>query len=108
MKSRSSAAAALLAVALTGQAQQTTLNVARPEVQSFIAQMRREHDFYPQDLVWILRDAVPQPRIIEIMQRPAEGTTPWWRYRQQFLTEERIEGGVRIWREHREAIEKIA
>src|SRR5690606_36567550 len=54
------------------------------------------------------RDAVPQPRIIEIMQRPAESTLAWWEYRARFLTDERIDGGVRIWREHREDVERIA
>jgi membrane-bound lytic murein transglycosylase B len=109
MKPLRAAAAVLFAIGVTGQAaQQATLDVARPEVQAFIAELRREHGFEAQDLVWILREAVPQPRIIEIMQRPAESTTPWWRYRQQFLTEERIAGGVRIWNEHRDTLERIA
>jgi membrane-bound lytic murein transglycosylase B len=108
MKTARAAAAALIAFAAGAAAQDATLNVARPEVQAFIAEMRREHGFNAQDLVWILRDAVPQQRITEIMQRPAESTTPWWRYRQQFLTDERIDGGVRVWNEHREALERIA
>jgi membrane-bound lytic murein transglycosylase B len=109
MKPAIAAAAALIAFAATVPGGQgATLNVARPEVQAFVAEMRREHGFHAQDLVWILRDAVPQPRIVEIMQRPAESSTPWWRYRQQFLTSERIEGGVRIWNEHRAALEAIA
>jgi membrane-bound lytic murein transglycosylase B len=102
------AAAALTFLAASAAAQDATLNVARPEVQAFIAEMRREHDYHPQDLIWILRDAVPQARIPEIMRRPAESTVPWWRYRQQFLSDERINGGVRIWNEHREALERVA
>lgn len=108
MTSARAAAAALIAIAASAAAQQPTLNVARPEVQAFVAEMRREHGLHPQDVVWILRDAVPQPRITEIMQRPAESSTPWWRYREQFLTDERISGGVRVWNEHREALERIA
>ncbi|HWL62153.1 MAG TPA: lytic murein transglycosylase B [Steroidobacteraceae bacterium] len=102
------AAAALLLSAVTAAAQDTTLDIARPEVQAFIAEMGREHSFDAQELVWVLRDAAPQQRIIDTMKRPAEATTPWWRYRQQFLTAERINGGVRIWNEHREALERIA
>lgn len=102
------AAVSLLAIAGTLQAQQATLDVARPEVQSFVAEMRREHGFDAQDTVWILRDAVPQPRIIEIMERPAESALAWWEYRERFLTNERIDAGVRIWREHQQDLERIA
>ena len=109
MKPAPAAAAAFIAFAAAVPAgQDATLNVARPEVQAFVSDMCREHGFHAQDTVWILRDAVPQSRIIEIMRRPAEATTPWWRYRQQFLTEDRINGGVRIWNEHRATLEKIA
>jgi membrane-bound lytic murein transglycosylase B len=102
--------AAVLAFATAAPAQQQpgTLDVARPEVQAFVAQMHKEHGFDPQETVWILRDAVPQARIVETMQRPAEGTMAWWEYRDRFLTSERIDGGVRIWREHREDLERIA
>lgn len=109
MKSRSFfLSAALLGSTAALAAQQPTLDVARPEVQAFVAEMQREHGFNPQDTVWILRDAVPQPRIIEIMQRPAEASMAWWQYRDRFLTEERIAGGVRIWKEHARDLERIA
>jgi membrane-bound lytic murein transglycosylase B len=42
------------------------------------------------------------------MTRPAEKVTPWWEYREHFLTEERIELGVQFWADHREALEKIS
>lgn len=101
-------ATALFLATAAAAGQSTTLDVARPEVQAFIAEMGREHSFEAQELVWILRDAVPQPRIIDTMKRPAEASTPWHRYRAQFLTADRINGGVRIWNEHRETLERIA
>jgi membrane-bound lytic murein transglycosylase B len=88
--------------------QAATLDVARPEVQKFIARMHREHDFDRQDLVWALRDAELQPRIVELMERPAEATLQWYQYRARFLTEERIAGGVAVWQANREALEGIA
>lgn len=98
----------LLVLAGPALAQQAKLDVARPEVQAFVAHMHQQHGFEPQDTVWILRDAVPQPRIVEIMQRPAESTLAWWEYRARFLTDERIDGGVRVWREHRADLERVA
>ena len=112
MKSRFILLSATLAITATAQAAQPAptakLDVARPEVQAFVQQMQREHGFNAQDVVWVLRDAVPQPRIIETMQRPAEASLAWWEYRARFLTDERIDGGVRIWNEHRADLERIA
>jgi membrane-bound lytic murein transglycosylase B len=102
------AAAALIFLATAAPAKDAPLDVARPEVQAFIAEMEREHRFDRQEAVWILRDAVPQARIVEIMDRPAESALAWWEYRARFLTDERINGGVAIWNEHRATLEKIA
>jgi membrane-bound lytic murein transglycosylase B len=104
------AIAALLAatLAVTLPAQGAGLDVARKDVQQFIAKLNKEHGFDRQDLVWILRDAEPQPRIIEIMERPAEAAMPWYQYRARFLTEERIAAGVGVWQQNREALETIA
>src|SRR6187402_3405904 len=83
------------------------LDITRPEVQQFIGKLNKENDFDRQDLVWVLRDAEPQPRIVEIMERPAEGTMAWFQYRARFLGEERINGGVAVWKEHRETLAAI-
>ena len=53
-------------------------------------------------------DAAIQPRIIELMTKPAEKVMPWHAYRNHFLTDERIDAGVAFWSEHREDIERIA
>jgi membrane-bound lytic murein transglycosylase B len=55
-----------------------------------------------------LAQAEPLPRIIESMSKPAEKTMAWWEYRAHFLTNERIEAGVRLWREHRELLDEVA
>jgi membrane-bound lytic murein transglycosylase B len=99
---------ALAAAAAAAGAKDAPLDVARPEVQAFITELQRDHGFDRQEAVWILRDAVPQARIVEIMDRPAESSLAWWEYRARFLTEERINGGVRVWNEHRATLEKIA
>jgi membrane-bound lytic murein transglycosylase B len=83
------------------------LDITRPEVQQFIGKLNKENDFDRQDLVWVLRDAEPQPRIVAIMERPAEGTMAWYQYRARFLGEERINGGVAVWKEHRETLAAI-
>jgi membrane-bound lytic murein transglycosylase B len=55
----------------------------------------------------LLAAARPQPRITEIMARPAEKALQWWEYRARFITDERIDAGVALWREHRDELEAI-
>jgi membrane-bound lytic murein transglycosylase B len=83
-------------------------NVARAEVQGFVSSMAQQHGFDATSLSSLLAEAKPQPRILELIQRPAERTLAWWEYRKQFLTEDRINGGVRVWQTHRAELERIA
>lgn len=80
------------------------LDTAREDVREFAAEMRDKHGFDSDWLDGILADAVIQPRIIELMKRPAEAVMPWHRYRDHFLTEERVAAGVSFWAENRDAI----
>ncbi|MGY0504931.1 lytic murein transglycosylase B [Luteimonas sp. e5] len=56
----------------------------------------------------ILAQAKAQPRIVEIISRPAEAVRPWKDYRPIFLNEKRISGGAAFYRENRAALERIA
>lgn len=82
-------------------------DVGRPEIQAFIAEQAKA-GANAEGLAALLADAVPQPRIIELMSQPAEKTLQWFEYRTRFLTEERIDAGVTLWREHRELLDKVA
>jgi peptidoglycan lytic transglycosylase B len=98
---------ALIAVSASTPASAAGLDIARADVQKFIARMHNEFGFDPQDVVWVLADAELQPRIIDIMERPAEQALPWWQYRQRFLTDERIAAGVAVWRDNRDTLAAI-
>lgn len=80
----------------------------RPEIQSFLDEVAERHALSRAQLVKLLQTAQPQPRIIELISKPAERVVPWWEYRERFLTEDRIALGVKFWQEHRESLEKIA
>src|SRR6185436_2729041 len=62
----------------------------------------------PLEVYRLLAKAEPQPRIIELISKPAEKVAPWWQYRERFLTEDRISRGVKFWLDHREPLERIA
>ena len=73
----------------------------RREIQDFVSNMVARHGFSGTALLETLADAEPQARILELIARPAERVTPWWRYRSNFLNAERINAGSAFWAEHR-------
>ena len=77
----------------------------RAEVQSFIDEMVREHRLDREELNRIFARTEIKTSILKAMSRPAEGK-PWHEYRPIFLTEDRINKGVRFWRAHRATLER--
>ncbi|MGQ0428662.1 MAG: lytic murein transglycosylase B [Gammaproteobacteria bacterium] len=84
------------------------LDGGREDVREFVDEMRRKHDFDSQWLTAVIAEAEIQPRIIELISRPAEQVMPWHQYRRHFLTPERIAAGVEFWIEHRVRLERAA
>ncbi|MFO1505366.1 MAG: lytic murein transglycosylase B [Steroidobacteraceae bacterium] len=83
-------------------------DMSRDDIRSFVDAMVRRHRFDRDELTALLASAQSQPKIVEAMRRPAERTLAWWEYRQRFLSNERIDGGVQIWRENAEALARIS
>jgi membrane-bound lytic murein transglycosylase B len=86
----------------------SALDVTREDVKAFIGNMEKQHGFEPVAIADVLRDAQTQPRILELIQRPAERTLAWWEYRQRFINDDRINGGVKVWRAHRKQLARVA
>ncbi|VEG90642.1 lytic murein transglycosylase B [Legionella spiritensis] len=77
----------------------------RKDVQTFINYMVREHGFSKQQLNQVMNDVQIQPQIIESMDRPYEKKT-WDVYKALFLTPERLQGGLKFWRDNKETLDK--
>ena len=108
MKATATLRAPLLAIALAAAAPIAwPLDLAREDVHAFADEMRAKHGFEAAWLDGILADAASQPRIIELMMKPAEAVLPWHAYRDHFMTAERIDAGVTFWTEHREDIAAV-
>jgi len=100
--------APLLALALAAPAPvASTLDLEREDVRAFAADMEARHGFDSAWLEGVLSDATSQPRIIEMMSKPAEKVMPWHAYRNHFLTDERITAGIAFWTEHRDTIAAV-
>lgn len=86
----------------------TNFSLRRPEIASFVAEAV-EHDGLDRATVRrLIRAAQPQPKIVEIMNRPIEKVAPWWQYREHFVTPERIADGARFLGEHEPALARAA
>jgi membrane-bound lytic murein transglycosylase B len=85
----------------------SSLDGTREDVRQFAEEMRSKHGFESAWLDAVIADAQSQPRIIELMSKPAEKTMAWHTYRDHFLTAERINAGVQFWVEHRERLAAI-
>ena len=69
--------APLLALALAAAAPIAwPLDLGREDVRAFADEMRAKHGFEAAWLDGILADAASQPRIIELMMKPAEAACP--------------------------------
>jgi membrane-bound lytic murein transglycosylase B len=75
-----------------------------PELPQFIDKMVTEHGFDRTELERVFADVEVKDSILKAISRPAEKSKPWHEYRDIFLTDSRIKGGVEFWEQHKEAL----
>ena len=81
-----------------------TSNITHSEsVNAFINRMVTTHHFDKSKLEEIFHKVEIKEDIIKRISSPAEGL-PWYRYRKIFMTEARIDGGVKFWLENEAAL----
>ena len=78
----------------------------RPEIREFVENIATSQKMEPLDVYRLLAKAEPQPKIIELISKPAEKVSPWYEYRARFMTEQRIAEGTQFMLEHRARLEK--
>jgi membrane-bound lytic murein transglycosylase B len=82
-------------------------DLSRPEIHAYIGQLVAQ-GFDRDRLSAVLAAAEPQQKILDAISRPAEKTLQWWEYRARVLTQERIDGGVQLWHDHKELLDQVA
>ncbi|MGM0524907.1 MAG: lytic murein transglycosylase B [Pseudomonadota bacterium] len=95
----------LVATALSVNAVQTVDTANQQAVQEFIDEQVREHDFDRSTLESWLAEAKKNQEVLEAIQRPWEAK-PWYQYHPIFLTEKRLNAGVKFWQQHQESLAK--
>jgi membrane-bound lytic murein transglycosylase B len=84
----------------------TRFDLDRAEIREFVEKAAAANQMQPLDVYRLLAKAEPQPRIIELISKPAEKVSPWYEYRKNFMTEQRISEGAKFLVEHRARLEK--
>jgi membrane-bound lytic murein transglycosylase B len=84
----------------------TRFDLDRTEIQQFVETAAAANKMAPLDIYRLLAKAEPQPKIIELISKPAEKVSPWWEYRDRFITEQRVTEGTQFMIDHRARLEK--
>ena len=95
----------LLTVAFNTQASTRSLDVSSKNIQHFIQQMNKQHQFDHKELSSLLGRAKHHESIIEAISRPAE-SKPWYQYRPIFLTRDRLQGGLTFWKNNADSLSR--
>ena len=75
-------------------------------VDKFINKMVTAHQFDEGKLNDLFQSVEIKEDILKKISKPAEGM-PWYKYRKIFMTEARIDGGVKFWRENESALSAV-
>ncbi|RUO77219.1 lytic murein transglycosylase B [Idiomarina seosinensis] len=93
----------LLATTLSANAAQTVENVNPKAVEKFIDEQVSEYDFDRETLKNWLAEAKKNQQVLDAIQRPWEAK-PWYQYYPIFLTEKRLDRGVKFWQQHQDTL----
>ncbi|MGZ4959556.1 MAG: lytic murein transglycosylase B [Methylomonas sp.] len=72
----------------------------------FVSHMVKQHHFKEAELRKLFKSVEIQQPILEAISKPAEAK-PWFQYREIFMTEARIAGGVQFWQENAAALQAV-
>jgi len=76
------------------------------KAQAFISSMSGRFGYTAESLDRIFAQVYRNDNILKKISRPAEKTTPWYRYRQIFLDTGRIQNGVAFYRAHQRILQQ--
>ncbi len=78
----------------------------RADVENFIRKVAATSDYSEAELIELFSQVKNQRDLFERMDKPAE-KLEWHQYRKIFLTDKRINAGIKFWKENRELISQV-
>ncbi len=76
---------------------------SQPQVKQFINQVAENYKFNPSYIKSILDRASYNPEVITRIETPYEAK-PWYQYRSLFITQDRIDNGIKYWQEQNKLV----
>lgn len=76
------------------------------ELNHFIQKMVNEHQFNESELTQLLNQAETKDSILQAISKPAENVLPWFKYKNIFLGQKRVEEGVQFWKKNQKTLDK--
>jgi len=80
----------------------------RPELEALIKKLEGNPNLSKERINKLFSTVKQQKSILEAIARPAERTKTWAEYRQIFVTNKRVSGGVEFWKKHKDTLNKAA
>jgi membrane-bound lytic murein transglycosylase B len=71
-----------------------------PGLFDFLAEMQQKHGFNSDELAVSFAEVEVKDSILRAISRPAEKSKDWFEYRAIFITDSRINGGIKFWQQH--------
>jgi membrane-bound lytic murein transglycosylase B len=75
------------------------------QLDAIIDQVSQKTSYSPAELEELFGSVEILPRIIKVMDKPAE-SLPWYKYRKLFITDKSIENGVVFWKNHEDTLQR--
>ena len=97
----------ILTLALVSILSTSCLAQQHPGAEEFAAKAAAEYGLDQEQVLLYLQDARFKQSIVDAISRPAEAK-PWYKYRPIFITDKRIKGGVKFWRENEALINQAS
>jgi len=79
----------------------------RADVGAFIVKMARQSDYSETELVDLFSSVKKQEHLFELLDKPAEKELLWYQYRHIFISDNRINQGVKFWRTHQAILSEV-
>jgi len=80
----------------------------RADVNEFVERMVRQSEYSEKELVDLFSGVKKQGHLFEQLNKPAEKELDWHEYRHIFVTEKRLEQGVKFWQKHQNLLTEIS
>ena len=97
----------ILTLALVSALSASCLAQQHPGAEEFAAKAAAEYGLDQAEVATLLENARFKQSIVDAISRPAE-SKPWYDYRPIFITDKRIKGGVKFWRENAALVQQAS